>query len=251
MTSQAEMEFASQINSPRIKGLNLSSLDRNDYLNLILQRSEILYDIPQGGKVIRAWSMGDAEPIERVVEDLGEELAQRAAAVILTEYLALSDLLRDLAPGRVADIGCGYGLFDLFLAQDLGVSLLLIDLESNDLRHFGFQQEGAAYSSLAKARKLLEDNGIPSDTIVTLNPNDEPPEDAGPVDLAVSFLSCGFHYPVDSYLPFLDRALPSGGAALFDLRAGNGEQFEKLKRFGPLETLVSPRKARRVLLRKK
>jgi hypothetical protein len=182
---------------------------------------------------------------------MGEAIARRAAGVIRAEYLALEPLLKDLAPRRIADIGCGYALFDLFAAKALDCDLLLIDLESNERRHFGFAEEGAAYSSLAVARRLLEDNQIPASRIATLNPRETAPETAGPVDLAVSFLSCGFHYPVDLYLPFLEKAVSPTGAAIFDLRAATaGEQAAKLARLGQLTDLPAPPKARRVLLRK-
>lgn len=124
-------------------------------------------------------------------------------------------------------------------------------MEENERRHFGFQSEGAAYSSLARARKLLEDNGISPKKIKTINPRDVAPETAKPVDLVVSFLSCGFHYPVDLYLPFLEKVLKPGGAAIFDLRKRTAEQqAEKLAHFGVLSDLEAPPKARRVLLRK-
>jgi hypothetical protein len=128
---------------------------------------------------------------------------------------------------------------------------VLIDLESNAHRHFGFKSEGAAYSSLARARQLLQANGVVPERITTLNPRETAPESVAPVDLAVSFLSCGFHYPVDAYLPFLDHALAPGGAAIFDLRATTApEQAAALARFGTLTDLAAPPKARRVLLRK-
>ena len=234
-----------------VRALDLSALGQGDYLNLILQRSEVMFDRPRSGQIIRAWNAGDIGPITAVVEDMGEDIARRAAAVIHAEYRAIAPVLRKRKPRRVADIGCGYAFFDLFLAKDQGTDLLLIDLETNDRRHFGFQAEGAAYSSLSVARKLLEDNGIAPERLVTLNPRDAAPEAAGPVDLAVSFLSCGFHYPVDLYLPFLTSALAPGGAAIFDLREATAEpQATALSAFGALSDLAAPPKARRVLLNK-
>ncbi len=236
---------------PAIKGLHLGALGPDDLANIILQRSEVLYDKPRAGDVIRAWEAGDDVPMQAEVARLGPAIARRAAGVIWAEYQALKPVIDDLAPKRVADIGCGYAFFDLFLARDANIELLLIDIESNDRRHFGFRAEAAAYASLSVARQLLVDNAVRPDTVQTLNPNERPPEEAGPVDLAVSFLSCGFHYPVDLYLPFLTHALAPGGAAIFDLRAKTAAvQAEKLAVFGTLTDLPAPPKARRVLLRK-
>jgi len=246
-----EIDIGAEARDSAIAALDFAALSRGDLMNLILQRSEVMFDRPKSGRIIKAWNEGDEAPINAVIDDMGQTIAQRAAGVIRAEYRALEPVLRDLAPRRVADIGCGYALFDLFLGQELGCELLLIDLESNERRHFGFAKEGAAYSSLAVARKLLEDNGIPADRVATLNPRDTAPETAGPVDLAVSFLSCGFHYPVDLYLPFLEQALAPDGAAILDLREATAvEQAAKLARLGSLTDLPAPPKARRVLLRK-
>ncbi|WP_151720364.1 class I SAM-dependent methyltransferase [Gemmobacter serpentinus] len=246
-----EIDIGAEAGSDAIAALDLSAFDKGDLLNLILQRSEVMYDRPRSGRIIKAWNGGDDGPINAVIEDMGEAIARRAAGVIHAEYRALQPVLAELAPNRIADIGCGYALFDLFAARDLGSDILLIDLESNEHRHFGFAQEGAAYSSLAVARRILEDNGVLSTKIATLNPRDERPEDGGPVDLAVSFLSCGFHYPVDLYLPFIETAITADGAAIFDLREATAtEQAAKLATFGSLTDLPAPPKARRVLLRK-
>jgi len=127
---------------PRVQALRLAALGQDDLINLILQRSEVLFDVPQSGKIIRAWNVGDTAPILDQVDRLGLDVARRAAGVILQEYLALQPLLLNLAPRRVADIGCGYAFFDLFLLQDQPTTALLIDIESNERRHFGFAQEG-------------------------------------------------------------------------------------------------------------
>jgi hypothetical protein len=56
---------------------------------------------------------------------------------------------------------------------------------------------------------------------------------------------------VDLYLPFLDRALVPGGAAIFDLRESTAEaQVVALAQFGDVSDLEGPPKTRRVLLRK-
>lgn len=246
------IDIAKEAADPAIAGLDISCLERGDLINLVLQRSEVMFDRPRSGQVIRAWAGGDTAPLEAEIDRLGAVVARRAAGAIHAEYRAIGPLLRELAPKRVADIGCGYGFFDLFLARDLKLDVVLIDLESNEHRHFGFSSEGAAYSSLARAKQLLRANGVLARQITTLNPRDKAPESIKPVELVVSFLSCGIHYPVDLYLPFLDKVLAPGGAAIFDLReATAATQAATLARFGTVSELDSPQsKARRVMLRK-
>ena len=192
-----------------------------------------MFDIPKSGRIIRAWNRGNIGPITSVIDDMSLKIAQRAASIIYAEYLAIEGLLKELKPTRIADVGCGYCFFDLFAANRLPAEVVLIDLEQNEHRHFGFQDEGAAYSSLKVARKLLLDNKVPAENIECVNPRDTPPETIDPVDLVVSFLSCGFHYPVDAYLPMIDEALKPGGAAIFDLCDSTApEQVEKLMQEG-------------------
>ncbi|MCL4189628.1 MAG: class I SAM-dependent methyltransferase [Rhodobacteraceae bacterium] len=232
-----------------VAALDLSALGPGDLLNLVLQRSEVLAGLPRPGEIVRAWEAGDEGPIRGAVATLGEAIARRAAAAIHAEYLALRPRLVALAPARVADIGCGYGLFDLFLARDLGAELLLVDIEANARRHFGFQDEGAAYTSLATARALIAANGVPAARVVTLNPGVAPLAAAGSVDLAVSFLSCGFHYPVDAYMHFFARQVRPGGAVVLDLRTRTADrQIERLSTLGTVSVLPGPQKARRVLV---
>jgi len=245
------IDIAAQAARPEIAALDLSMFTRADLVNLILQRSEVMYDIPRSGQIIRAWNAGDDGPVTRVADDKGDALARRAAGVILAEYEALRPTLQDLSPTRIADIGCGYAFFGLFAARDLGASVVLIDLESNDRRHFGFRAEGAAYSSLSQARALLTANGIADDRVATVNPATQPVDESGPVDLAVSFLSCGFHYPVGTYLPYFRACVAPEGAIILDLRAATAaEQADALAPLGALTDLDAPPKARRILLRR-
>lgn len=231
--------------------LDFSSLGAGDLAQLVLQRSEVLAGAARPGAAIRAWNAGDNAPLAALVKAEGPALAQRAAEVIWAEYQTLAPLLRAFAPRRVADIGCGYAFFDLFLAREFGAECLLIDLEQNARRHFGFAEEGAAYSDLGVAAALLQKNGVPGEKITLCNPGRESPPSHPPFDLIVSFLSCGFHYPAATYLDFFQKALAPGGALILDLRARTAAaQLKDLTPLGVIEDLPSPAKARRILLRK-
>jgi len=248
-----EIDIASEVESDSIRALDLGMFDQQDLVNLILQRSEVLYDVPRSGRVIREWNNGNMDLIIEQVERLGSEIAYRTAAVIHAEYRNMAPLLKQLAPKRVADIGCGYAFFDLFLARDLGTKLLLIDLESNERRHFGFKKEGAAYSSLARAKEMLAANQVAPEDIHTVNPEKEDPAESGKVDLVTSFLSCGFHYPVSLYDRFFTTAVEPSGSAIIDLREATAEQqLKQLATYGLTVTksLDSAAKVKRVLLGK-
>jgi hypothetical protein len=204
--------------APRIVALDTSVFSADDMVNIILQRSEILGDQPRPGRAIKAWAEGNHAPINEYVEKMGDTLVRRAAAIIWLEYLELKPTLDALSPKSVADIGCGYSIFNLFLWQDHPGRILLIDLETTKERHFGFKMKGAAYTNLNVAKMFLEANGIASSDIICRNPNTADLFKEKPVDLAVSFISCGFHYPIETYKEYFVRGVKSDGAVILDVR---------------------------------
>jgi len=245
------LDIPAEANDPIIQALDVSGFAKGDLLNMILQRSEVLYDSPRGVRAVRSWMDGDSAPIESEIDRLGDDIARRVAGVLHAEYRAMKETLAELAPTRIADIGCGYAIWDLFAARDLGCDILLIDIEQNENRHFGYAAEAAAYTSLAGAKTFLVANGIDAKRVVTINPDQQDLSKAGAVDLAVSFVSCGFHYPASTYMDFFTNSVSPGGSIMLDLRKGNAAaQIDGLAPLGAMETFPGHKKARRVLLRK-
>jgi len=206
--------------SEPVTDLRTDALDADDVVNLILQRSEIIRDQERYHHYVRAWVDGDSGPMLELIDKIGtEELVRRAAAYIYLEYLQLRPIFEAKPPKSIADIGCGYALFDLFLARDFGCKVHLIDLESNENRHFGFEPEGAAYSSLKVAKKLLTGNGIPARSVVTLNPDKKDVCTLKNLDYAFSFIACGYHFPWHTYGPFFIDSVAVDGRIILDIRS--------------------------------
>jgi len=231
--------------------VDVSVFSDRDLANIVLQRSEVLSDVPRAGRIIRSWSSGRTAPLLDVVAAKGGILAERAVGVIGAEFRRMENLLEDIAPKSVADIGCGYAIFDLFLLRRFNPQLTLIDLEDNDHRHFGFEAQGAAYSKLRIAERFLRANCEPPPRITLKNPSQDDIFDRPQVDLAVSFLACGFHFPVDVYMPFFTRMVRPGGHILLDLRKGQLDaQLEALSPLGETrEVSRGPKSVRVQVLR--
>lgn len=203
-----------------VASLNTQALERDDVVNLILQRSEIIRDQPRYNRYIRAWMNGNIRPVHDLIDQIGMEvLVRRAAAFVYLEYLQLRPILEAKPPKAIADIGCGYGLFDLFLARDFDCTVHLIDLETNENRHFGFEEEGAAYSSLKVAKTLLTGNGVPARRVKTLNPAEKDVLTLKKLDYAFSFISCGFHFPWTTYRDFFLGSVAQDGRIILDIRS--------------------------------
>lgn len=208
------------IEKPEIADLKTNAFTPKDGVNLILQRAEITKDQPAYRAAMKAWKSGDDAPFLDLVHSVGIDLlVRRAAAFIYLEYLRLRPIFETTSPNSVADIGCGYAMFDLFLAKEFGSTVHLIDLESNETRHFGFKPEGAAYSSLKVAKAFLTDNGVPENSITTLNPEKDDVDALRDLDFAFSFISCGYHYPWYTYRKLFEEGLSAQGKIIIDLRA--------------------------------
>ena len=200
-----------------ICALDFSAFDDTDIVNLVAQRSEIIFDEPDPGGIIKQWSVGNEGPVRDVVQSRRQELLRRAAGIIRAEYDEIKPVLDTLAPRSIADIGCGYAIYDLFHWRDFPGRVVLIDIETTDVRHFGYKETGAAYTNLDKAKAFLVANGVAARQISLVNP-DKAPLPKTKVDLAVSFISCGFHYPVETYGAYFRDGVSAKGAIILDVR---------------------------------
>lgn len=232
--------------------IDYSVFDETDYLNIILQRSEVLHDVPKPGKLVNAWSEGDEIGLLKVVSEKKEILAERALTDIQSEFETIRASLGARSPKRIADIGCGYGFFSFLAGFEFGSELLLVDIEENDHRHFGFASEGAAYSSLERAVQFLVANGISNEKISVVNPVETEITSSGKVDLVISLLACGFHFPVETYMDYFSNNVVSGGKIILDIRQRKfDEQTELLSKLGEIEVIGDSWKNRsRVLITK-
>jgi len=231
--------------------LDYSMFNKQDLRNIVLQRSEILHDMRNSGQLIRAWEQGDPGPLDEVIADKSLHLAERAVAAIREEFQHLKPVIEPLKPRKIADIGCGYAFFDLYAQAAFDSDLLLVDIEENEHRHFGFEREAAAYASLEKARTFLTANGVAHARISTWNPQSEDLPESERIDIAISLLSCGFHYPVDMYMPFFRYGVQKRGAIILDLRGGQFARSKKtLATLGRVEVIDVRRDRKRVIVRK-
>lgn len=231
--------------------LDYSMFGFDDHVNVILQRSDVLSDVPKSGQVIKKWTQGEPGELEDLARAKNVVLMQRAVDQIGEEYDGLRDVLKGHKIKSVADIGCGYAFFDLFLAREFGAKVHLIDIENNTRTHFGFHDAAAAYSNLEKAADFLAKNGVDRDLITTTNPEKQDVSEVGTVDLAVSFLACGFHFPVDAYMPFFRDNLAPGGKIILDLRnARRDVQMETLSEIGEVAIFSEQDNRARVIVSK-
>lgn len=225
--------------------VDFSMFSVQDVANLVLQRSEVT----ESAAAVRAWTEGVDAPLLDLARAERDAIMHGVLEIARRQCEIFLDATDALQPKRIADIGCGYAFAALVLYHRYGCDLVLIDIEDGAHRHFGFETEGAGYSDLGQARRFLEANGVPPEKILTLNPRHEDLAMAGQLDLVISQISCGFHYPANTYDSFYRDQLADGGAVVLDIRKGSGG-VPFLKKLGPIEILERQPKYSTVLARK-
>lgn len=194
--------------------LDFSMFSRADLVNLCHQRS-----YPETTQMqAQLADVSDGPDLDRlraeIVGFVMDQVAQNLTAIL--------PVFERTKPKSLADIGCGYAFIDLLIYRRYGCKLLLIDIEKTDEIYFRYREKGAGYSNLTTARAFLLANGVPPKSITTLNPTVDDLDTAPRVDMALSLLSCGFHYPVATYIDFVHSHVTK--ALVMDVRRRNGAE---------------------------
>jgi len=167
------------------------------------------------------------------------------------EFHALRPHLPSTCRG-VLDIGCGVAGIDALVSRfyEHEPELYLLDRTVIERSVFYmFREHGAFYNSLEVARDVLVANGVDNSRIHLLEAGRDRPL-AQSVDLALSLISWGFHYPVSTYLDAVWSALRPGGKVLLDIRAGTDGLAQLAERFSSIEVIMTTRKQSRVIATK-
>jgi SAM-dependent methyltransferase len=125
--------------------------------------------------------------------------------------------------GAIADIGCGLAGIDVMLYQAIpGLRLYLVDIDRMEPRPgYGYTDTPSAYCRYGETLAFLAANDIPA-PCVSIAPNLDHAPDNG-LDLVLSTISWGFHYPLAIHLPQVAVKLRPGGRIIVDLRTANAE----------------------------
>lgn len=204
----------------------------------------------------KSWEAGNPVPLRQEARDRRDEIFAGAVLESYREYLPLRDYLaaQDIRPKSVIDIGCGQAIPDLFLQRDFKPRFTLIDIERTDDQYHMWADSGAGYASLADAKALLHDNGAAQTKVTTINPLKDPGALEGlAADMVVSFISCGFHYPVDDYADLMVQTIEAGGVVCLDLRRRylrrRPEGLDRVLSAGTMDVLYDDARSHRVAIR--
>jgi hypothetical protein len=182
----------------------------------------------------------------------GRAIEQAYVHQIKSDFNVVRSYLPSTA-ASVMDIGCGIAALDVFLFEryrEQNPEMLLVDRSevSNEI-YFGFRSEAAFYNSLDRAKRTLLANGVPEHRIRLFKaPEDGQLPDVAPLDLVISILSWGFHFPIGTYLDSVCDRLAHNGRVIVDVRrktdgleTARGSLFKAVDHIGDAQSPTSVR----------
>ncbi len=226
--------------------MDFSKLSADDVANIAIQRTKHLLRLPiVGSPSYRLWLRGLKWPVLLEAKLRRKSILKGVAIEIENEYRGLNDYLGSRTIERMVDIGCGNALIDVFFWRDYQPRAIhLVDIEETQVTHHGYQSTGAGYANLRAAKALLVANGTPAELVKLTNPQKSKLHESD-VDLIISIISAGFHYPIEEYAKFALKALKPGGVFIFDAR-NDTKQEKYLEGFTKIEVIGVLQKHRRL-----
>ncbi len=149
------------------------------------------------------------------------------------------------------DIGCGIAGIDVFISKHYNGQPHIFLLDKSQLDnsiYYSFNNKGAFYNSLEIAGEVLSHNKVDVE-LVTLIEATEDNDLNVPVklDLVISLISWGYHYPVSVYIEKVCEALSADGVLILDIRNSSNGLAELENYFSSVKEIHRTEKYSRVL----
>lgn len=126
-------------------------------------------------------------------------------------------------PRRILDIGCGLARESEFFQKKYNCELYLLDGDFDDTNtikrdvKYGTVDNFKFYNKIETLKESFDDRGM---KYTFVDANDINIADDVKFDLILSNVSCGFHYPANTYKNLIKKHSTSETKILFDLRNG-------------------------------
>lgn len=219
---------------------------------IALQRTEYQVWFNIFFRILKLGSFYDRHLMPKIEKLRTNTIRKKFFEDIRVDFQSIKDVLPSKAR-NILDIGCGIAGIDFFLYQNYQnhePNLFLLDKEGISDVYYGFEEEASFYNSLDLSREFLNLNGVPKDKIHTINISEDDFPSENNLELIISIISWGFHYPVSTYLEEVYHSLSNNGVLIMDIRKGTGGEEEIKDRFGNCEVVSEYEKHVRVLAKK-
>lgn len=136
-------------------------------------------------------------------------------------------------PKRILDIGAGYAYVSQLFQEKYGTELYLLDgnFDGNTKRHnkYGDAESMSFYGQLNDLKNYYDSQNL---NYVQVDANNIFIDKNIKFDLICSWMSCGFHYPVDTYKDLIKNHSNEDTTTIMDIRRKTlktqGKDFEVL-----------------------
>ena len=171
----------------------------------------------------------------------------------LASYEKYYNSIKSNLPSRcnsILDIGCGLGILDLCIYEhyhcDNDLTFYLFDRSDYEENlYFGFKENAAFYNDLQLVEEIFSNYGIANEKIITMEAEKENLASLTNIDVVISSIAWGFHFPVSKYVEEVDKLMHQDSVLIMDLRKGqNG--IETLQNFFNVNEILDGRKSIRV-----
>jgi len=136
----------------------------------------------------------------------------------------------------ILDIGCGVAGIDVLLSKHYdNPKLYLLDTDFKNDVVYGFGNKKSFYNSLSATKNMMDFNNVLNYHILDFNHELKNLEN---IDIIISTLSCGYHYPVDTYLEKINKILSKNGILIIDIRE-NTDGIKKIGKYFQYINIIS------------
>jgi SAM-dependent methyltransferase len=178
-----------------------------------------------------------------------KDIRQEFIENIEKEYELMKPYLPDKAE-LILDIGCGVGGIDVYIYNHYDVPhMFLMDSELVSREPiYGFDRGVSYYNSFDATKALMMANDVYNFSLLNLDIRIDTIKN---IDLIISILSWGYHYPIDKYIKQVDTALSENGTLIIDIREGT-DGIREIKKYFPVVDIISNyNKSHRICVRRK
>ena len=172
---------------------------------------------------------------------------------IKKEYDLMQEYLPDMC-NNILDIGCGIAGIDVLLFKHYAIKsnepeLWLLDKsEVSKKIHYGYHETASSYNSFDAVKDFMNANYIKKYNLIDVSIT-QPPNNIK-FDLIISLLSCGYHYPLDYYLDYIEETLTEDGTLIIDCRQKTDGPTILSQYFKNIKIISSYNKSDRVCARR-
>ena len=148
-----------------------------------------------------------------------ENLDQKVFYKIKEEFETIKKYLPDNVK-NIMDIGCGIGLIDIFLNNYFTDCQKFYLLDKNNIDSkivYGFSDNYESYSIANITKNFLINNNIQEQKLNLIDVSKNFSIKPNSVDLCISLVSMGYHYPFSTYLETIKNASNSNTVFIFDI----------------------------------